>query len=243
MDWQPFSLHFKQMYAGGYRYLGKAGELMLRAEAELNLMPQETKPSGTRMEMPEEGLLAVVDTTEIQVTQEIVKDGGEVFLRTCQALASLVVEIFAPTRIQSNGFASKSFWRATSVEQARQMSLQFADTGLGETAKNLGMVPCESILDRRFTSGSYELRVRVLPVTFESIKFQRVNAGARASAETVKRIERLQKKAERVGAIDPHALMLEVDLVEFDPPAGSLGVHFAQLRKHEQYLLQTMRPA
>ena len=80
-------------------------------------------------------------------------------------------------------------------------------------------------------------------MTFESVKLQHVHAGARASAETVKRVGRLQKKADRVGGIAPHALMLEADLVEYDPPAGTLPNHFAVLRQHEQRLQSSMRPA
>jgi hypothetical protein len=242
MNWQPFSLHFKQMYAGGYRYLDRAGELMLRAENELDLMPDEAKPTGARMALPEEGLAVVIDSAQLVVSQEIVKDEGEVFRRTCSGLSALVAEIFAPRRIQSNGFASKSFWPAASVERARQMSLRFAEPSVAETGKGLGMVPCEAILDQRFASGSYELHVRLLPVTFESVRLQRVHAGARASTEALRRVERMQKKAERVGTIEPHALMLDVDLVEFDPPPDSLEAHFAELRKRERHLQETRRP-
>ncbi len=43
MAWQPFSLHFRQILDGAYRYLDKTGEFMVVAENEFNLIPGEPK--------------------------------------------------------------------------------------------------------------------------------------------------------------------------------------------------------
>jgi hypothetical protein len=53
MPWKTLSLHFKQTYDGGYRYLDKCGEFMLAAAEALNVIPGDIKPSGAKMEIPE----------------------------------------------------------------------------------------------------------------------------------------------------------------------------------------------
>lgn len=110
MGWKPFSLHFKQVYDGGYRYLDRCGELMLAAEDQLLLMPEDVSPSGCKMTLPETGISVTVGTSELAVAQEFAKDDGGEFLDLCEALERLVLEMFTPRHVESNGFASKSYW-------------------------------------------------------------------------------------------------------------------------------------
>ena len=61
MTWQTFSLHFKQTYEGGYRYLDRCGEFMIEAVERLDFIPGDIKPTGAKLEIPEKGIVANVD--------------------------------------------------------------------------------------------------------------------------------------------------------------------------------------
>jgi hypothetical protein len=64
MAWETLSLHFKQQYDGAYRYLDRCGEFMLAAVEKMDFMPGDTKPEGAKLEIPENGFSAAVDTLE-----------------------------------------------------------------------------------------------------------------------------------------------------------------------------------
>lgn len=91
-------------------------------------------------------------------------------------------------------------------------------------------------LEYHFSSGSYEFSVIIQPVTFERVAKTHFNPDFRASPEQRRRIDRLNKRADRVKNGAAHALMMDLDLIEQEPPASSLRKHFDQL-------LQMKKPA
>src|SRR5437899_3145583 len=99
MTWQTLSLHFKQTFEGGFRYFDRCGEFMLEAVERLNCIPGEIKPTGAKLEIPEHGLTAIVDATELAAAQEIPGDDAGFFLKTCMELATLSHKHFAPRRV------------------------------------------------------------------------------------------------------------------------------------------------
>jgi len=73
------------------------------------------------------------------------------------------------------------------------------------------------------------LHITVRPVTFEKLVTQRFTAGFRSS-ETVKRsVERWNRQAEKAKTPLEHALMSMTDLIENNPPKGTLKKHFERL--------------
>ena len=93
------------------------------------------------------------------------------------------------------------------------------------------MVASHKQIDYHFGAGSYELTVNIQPVTFERVAVARYNPDFRASPQRRKWIDRQNKRADRIKTGVGHALMLMVNLVEHEPPAGSLPKHFEQLLK------------
>jgi hypothetical protein len=63
MSWESFSLHFKQVFDGGYKYLDSCGSLMLLAEERLGLMTEDVKPSGCKMIIDKKSLFSRVRYT------------------------------------------------------------------------------------------------------------------------------------------------------------------------------------
>ena len=52
MTWQTFSLHFKQTYEGGYRYLDRCGEFISEAVERLDFIPEDAKPTAAKLRTP-----------------------------------------------------------------------------------------------------------------------------------------------------------------------------------------------
>ena len=228
MPWQPFSFHFKQVYDEGYRYLDKCGEFMIQAMNKLNFMPGEAQVIGAKLEKPELGIKAAVDSNELTLTQEQPNDDKE-FFEASEGLAKLTIELFNPGRVWTNGFAYRAYWPFTSPEAALKGSLSLGDKYQTELEKVFGMVASHKQLDYHFAAGSYELTVNIQPVTFERVAVARYNPDFRASPQRRKWIDRQNKRADRIKAGVGHALMLLLDLVEHEPPSGSLPKHFEQL--------------
>lgn len=232
MSWRTFSLAFRQKYEGGYRYLDRCGEFMLEAERELNFMPGEIKPAGAKMEMPERGIKSSVDAAEIFVLQELPGEGDADFLSICMNLCELANKHFQPSRIASNGFALRTFWPLQTADAALAASLHPADEAQLQLGKLLGMVPRDKRLDLNFTSGSMLFHVILEAITFEKIAVSRHNPSFSASTAQKERIAKLNKLAERFSVHLSHALMLDIDLIEADPPQDSLKPHFEQLSRY-----------
>lgn len=238
MSWQTLSLHFKQQYDGGFRYLDRCGEFMLAAVEEMDFLPAETKPSGAKLEIPEHGFTAGVDTLELVAAQDM-PDGDEFFLKTCIGLVELTDNHFKPTRIIQNGFAGRFYWPIPNVDALLASSLRFDGDGPMELGKKLGMVPAHQRLDFNLTSGSMDLHVVLQPVTFENVSINRQTAKFKAPPIFQRRAERHNKAADRFNIPLSHALMLEVDLSEAEPPqasSDSLKQHFQQMKSHADTL-------
>ncbi len=231
MSWQPFSLHFKQVYEEGFRYLDRCGEFMVHCVEDMNFISGEIQVTGAKIEKPELGIKAAVDSTDLTVTQEQPDDGDD-FFEACEGLSKLATELFQPKGIWSNGFAYKAYWSLPSPEAALKASLTLGEKYETELGKMFGMVPSHKHMDYFFAGGSFELRVNLQPVTFERVGIARFNADFRASPQRKEQIIRLNKKADRIKTGVAHALMLELDLVEHEPPLPqTLRKHFDQLRK------------
>lgn len=236
MSWQTLSLHFKQQYDGAFRYLDRCGEFMLAAVDKMNFLPGDPKPTGAKLEIPERGLSAAVDTLELVAAQEMPGSDDEFFLNTCVGLAALVNEHFQPKRIIRNGFASKSFWPIPNADTLLATSLKFGGNAHADLGKQLGMVPAHKRLDFNFTSGSMDLHVLLHPVTFEKVSVNHHNANFTASSVQKERVERLNKFADHFSIHLSHALLLEIDLMEVDPPQRSLEQHFNELKRYTDML-------
>jgi len=135
MSWQTLSLHFKQQYDGAYRYLDRCGEFMLAAVDKMDFLPGDTKPTGAKLEIPERGLSATVDTFELVAVQEMPGADHEFFLKTCLGLVELVNEQFQPRRVIRNGFACKSYWPITNADTVLATSLTFGGNAHAELGK------------------------------------------------------------------------------------------------------------
>lgn len=242
MEWKPLTLHFRQRYDGGYRYLDRCGAFILAAEDALAMIPSDTQLSGTKLELPEIGVSATVDVKELRVVQEVPGDGDPEFLSICCSLATLVGEHFGPSVIQSNGFARRSYWAMASGEAAMEGSLRFGGERQTDLSRAVGMVPSHMQLYQAFTSGSRELIVQVAPITFEKVTVQRQNPPLRSSARQRNTASRYNRKADRVGTTPSHAVTLNVDVVEYEPPPGKLSEHFAELMRCDEILRRELNP-
>jgi hypothetical protein len=232
MAWKPLSLHFRQTYEGGYRYLDKCGEFMVQAAQRLNFVPGDIKPTGAKMEIPEKGLTATCDSNDLTLFQEIPDEDYSYFVNLCKKTANLALEQFQPVSILKNGFALKEYWAFSQFKEMFAASLNLNGDYQNEIGKAIGMVPDHKKLDFMFSSGSKELHVVVQPVTFEKILMSKHNVGAQIGKDAKSRIERRNEFAERVNkSFTPsHALVLELDLMENNPPSDvSLEKHFADL--------------
>lgn len=238
MSWQTLSLHFRQKYDGGFRYLDKCGEFMLAAVEEMDFLPTETKPTGAQLEIPEHGLKASVDTFELVATQELPQE-DEVFLKTCIGLAGLTDKCFQPTGVIQNGFAGIFYWPIPNVDSLLAASLKFNSDAPIAVGKKLGMVPEHQRLDFNLTSGSVDLHVVLQPVTFENVSIKRQTAKFKSPQTFQRRAERSNKGADRFNVPLSHALMLEVDVTEADPPEdmrSSLQQLFLQMTDYADTL-------
>jgi len=240
MSWERLSLHFRQTYEGGYRYLDKCGELILAASKQFDFMTAEVKVSGAKLEIPEEGITATIDTHEMSVAQEFPGADGTRFEKVAEGLAQLVNDLLQPQSVMTRGFVTKSYWPMKSDEAASKASLHLGGTFQDELAKAVGMVPARKNLDLNFASGSLDFHVLVRPVTFEKVSVQRFNPSFGATREQRARMERLNKKADRIAIKAAHAIMMELGLVETDPPAESFRSHFGELEKQEAALMKAM---
>ena len=236
MSWNTLSLHFKQQYEGAFRYLDRCGEFMLAAVEELDLLPGETKPTGAKLERPESGLTVTVDTLELVATQELPGEDARAFPEICITLAGLVKTHFQPKGVIRNGFACKSYWPIVDVDALLSASLRYGGTAHLDLGKQLGLVPAHKRLDLSFSSGSMELHVMLHPVTFEKVSINRHQPGFNASSGQKRRAQRLNASADRFSRPLSHALVLETDLMEVDPPSNSLDQHFCEMKRYAETL-------
>jgi hypothetical protein len=244
MAWKPLSLHFRQTYEGGYRYLDKCGEFMVAATQKLNFIAGDIKPTGAKLEIPEKGLTANCDSNDLTLFQVLPSDDYGYFVKLCAETATLALAHFQPLNIVRNGFAVKEFWAFSSAKEMYTASLNLNGAFQNQIGKVIGMVPDQDKLDYMFTSGSKDLHVTLQPVTFERTYMSKYNAGAQATKDVKSRIERRNEFAERVNKsfVVSHALVLELDLTENNPPEGiSLDKHFAELKQKSDLVKQLLK--
>jgi hypothetical protein len=146
VPWQPFSFHFKQVYDEGNRYLDRCGEFMIRAMNTLDFMPGEIQVVGAKLEKPEIGIKAAINSNELSVIHEQPGD-GEDFFEACEGLSRLAIELFGPRGVSSNGFAYKAYFPFSSPEAALKSSLSIGGKYQIELEKAFGMVASHKQLD------------------------------------------------------------------------------------------------
>lgn len=241
MSWQTLSLHFRQTFDGGYRYFDRCGEFMVAAIEKMDFVPGEIKPTGANLEIPERGLTTVVDASQLAVAQELANEKDDFFLQTCVGLAGLATEHFTPKRITRNGFALKCYWPISNPEILLATTLTFGGTWHIDLGKAVGMAPAHKRIDYNFLSGSMALHVVLQPVTFEKVTINRLAASYNATKSEKRRVERQGKFVENFKSPPSHALMLELDLTEAEPPQDSLGKHFEELKRHANELRQQFK--
>lgn len=204
---------------------------MVHAVDELGFLPGETLVTGAKVEKPELGIKAAVDSSDLVVTQEQ-PDAGEDFFRACEGLSVLATNLFQPKAVWSNGFAYKTYWAFSSPEAALKASLTLGENCQDELAKSFGMVPSHKHLDYSFAAGSSELQINIQPVTFERVAVAHYNPDFRSSPQRKQQIKRLNQRADRMKGGVAHALMLHLDMVEHEPPPPpGMRRHFDQLVK------------
>lgn len=219
--WSPLTLHFRQRYTRGHRYLDNCGAFILDCEDILELIPSEIKVSGATMEKPERCLTVTVDSTELKVIQENPPADGAEFSEVCAKLSRLVQKHFPPALVYSNGFAWRDCRGFQTEAEVKAASLRFSDPLQAEHAKKIGMVASHTHVHHVFALGSKELTMQIAPITFGSTTVQRQNPSLGASVHERKIVERRNRRAEAVQQPPPYALSLYTDLVEQDPPVGS----------------------
>lgn len=235
MSWESFSLHFKQVFDGGYKYLDSCGSLMLLAEERLGLMTEDVKPSGCKMARPESGISVALDSSELAITQELYADNGAEFINVCQVMEQLVREVFKPRHVESSGFASNTCWGMESSDAVLAASLKLG-MELADIGRDVEMPARQASVDCHFAAGSFDLHLQIHPVTFQSLTFKKFNSPPLATAAHRRRLDRLNKRTERMNTSLRQGIMMELDLIEFDPPVSPLKNHFEQLKKKELIL-------
>jgi len=239
MAWQTLSLHFKQTYEGGYRFLDKCGEFMLAASDKMNFIPGDAKPTGAKMEIPEHGVNLACDVNTLALSQELPSGDDKYFVNVCSGSVELALSFFKPQGIIKNGFALKAYWPFATLQELFAATIKLAGEQQNEVGKIVGMVPEHKKIDCSFVSGSKEFHLVIQPVTFEHNRLTRQNIGAQVNKVEKNRIDRRNTFAERINKsfIVSHALMLELDLMENEPPAdASLEKSFADIRQKSEQL-------
>lgn len=242
MSWIPFVLNFKQVYDGGYLYLDRCGQLMMAAEELLHLMPEDVNPNGCKMALPESGITVALGTMELVVTQECCTDEGAEFINLCQVMSKLVCEMFEPRHVESNGFASKTHWATGTSDAALAASLKMAKGLAADLAREVDMPAQRENIDCHFAAGSMDLHFQIHPVTFHSLTVQKYNAAPLSTASHRRRLDRLNRRADRMDTSLRQGIMMELDLIEFDPPIATLEKHFEQLKRKEKILQARFTP-
>jgi len=209
---------------------------MLAATEQFDCVTVDAKPTGAKLDIPERGVHIFCDCVNLQVGQELPQDDGSYFLSVCKGLVELVRMHFAPKVIPRNGILWKSYLPFTNASEMLKASLQYGGTFQVELAKAVGMLPEHKNVDFFLSSGSKDLHVVLQPVTFDRLKLEKRNVDPRATREQKSRIDRYNKFVESVGEPLSNALVLDVDLMENDPPKEStLAKHFEELKqKNEQ---------
>jgi hypothetical protein len=189
------------------------------------------------MEIPENGVHVTCDVNFLDVIQELPGTGTKYFVDLCKSLAEMTARHFNPKGIARNGFACKSYWSFANSEDMLAASLKFNTAYCAELGKLVGMIPSQQRMDYWFVSGSKDFHLTLQPSTFERVNLGKQAANFQATKGAKSIIDRRNKFAERIGGIVSHALILEVDLMEDNPPKDTqLEKHFAEVAKASEAL-------
>ncbi|HEX7860953.1 MAG TPA: hypothetical protein VF773_11535 [Verrucomicrobiae bacterium] len=231
MSWKFLSFHFKQSFDGGYRYLDQCGEFMVRAQQEYNFIPSEAKPSGAKLELPEQGVLLFADTVAIGLTQELNPDSDS-FGEICVASSTLAREIFQPISVTRNGFAVK-LRRDFSTEAALESALQqMVNEPHRKLAKIVGMAPNHRNLDYWFSAGSRQLHLTLNVSSLKRSGPPQMRPSPIAPRLEKDRFARKERYYETYREELYYALVVEADLLEDNPAIdANLLEHFAEARR------------
>src|SRR5260370_31850940 len=164
----------------------------------MNVITGEPKPTGAKLEIPEEGVNITCDSSNLAIAQELPIGDQSYFINLCVDFAELVATHFQPREIISNGFAWKSYSSYSSVQEMLSASLKLGDDFQTDLGKVLGMIPDHKKLDYTLASGSKEMHVLVEPVTFERLNLPRRNASFRSTKGEKSRVDRLNQFADRI---------------------------------------------
>ncbi|MEI6809917.1 MAG: hypothetical protein WCN95_14460 [bacterium] len=129
----------------------------------------------------------------------------------------------------------------SSSDSALATSLKLGKGLAAELARDVDMPARQESIDCHFAAGSMDLNFQIHPVTFQSLTVQKFTPPPLATAAQRRRFARLNRKAEHMDTSLRQGIMMELDLLEFDPPTGSLEKHFEQLRNKEQILQARFR--
>lgn len=234
MSWIDHIFTFKQEYLGGYRYLDKCGEFLIKAENTYGFIPNEIKPQGGNLQLPEESIDVQIDPKMFQIHQENPK-GHEVILEKSMIISDLFLREFRPFSVERNIVNMRSYWPIHTVE-GFDRTLKISKKIFWEEEKRkadfevlsdkLGMVPSYKCDSYGFKSGSKDLLVNLNAFTFTSSQVRKFNAAFQSSDNEKKRFERINKRSERHIAPPPYGIMLELVLKEDNPPEDGIKAIF-----------------
>lgn len=221
MNWQLYSLSYRQVFADGYRYLDNCGAFMIDACEGFDLLPTEAKPTGAQLILPEKGLRANIDMTGLEIFQEMPISESGTFLKICKGLAGLAATAFSPVRVEASTFEMRFLVPMSTAKDAENAMLKLPGESPDPLARAFDMVPYGRQLNTTLVSGSLRLVVAVHPVAFESVRVNRHNPTLAATPTQVKRAKRLTAQADRVPQYAPFGVFLEVLLTELEPPLAN----------------------
>lgn len=234
LNWQPYTLRFRQNFEEGYRYLDRCGEFMIAAARELKFLAGEPKVTGAQLMIPEKGIQANVDAHSLELRQEapLEEKDFEAFQKLSAAFAALAEGHFGPLLVEENLYEERWIFPKANPQEAIKSTMNLPVDPDNKLGHALDMVPEQKHFDMMFRSGSRRLQVQMQPVTFENVTVQRRNALIFASRSRVERARRFTEQASRVPEYPSHALMLDVVLIEDEPPGlQGLGEQFTMLHK------------
>ena len=241
VNWQPYTLRFRQTFEEGYRYLDRCGEFMIAASRELKFFASEVKVTGAKLVIPEKGIQASVDPHSLELRQEApLKDFGA-FQKLSVAFAALAEKHFGPLLVEDNLYEERWILPMANPEQALKSTMKLPVDPANDLGRALEMVPEQKHFDMMFRSGARRLQVQVQPVTFENVTVQRKNALIYASRSHVERARRFTEQAARLPDYPAHALMLDAVLIEDEPPGlQGLEEQFTLLHKKAEIVRRTL---
>lgn len=210
---------------------------MVRAELEFGFVAGDAQPTGAKMDHPDHGIHLELDVNGLIVRQETPPDNGNSFLESILAISNLASELVLPNRIYYSGFAAKHVMLFSSEAEVFAASLRFGMPYYDQLADSLGMTPHMQELTYDFTAGSYEFRIVLKPVSFNSVRRDvRRTYPFGSTANQRRNVDRWNALEDSRNPPQGYALMLEADLREQNPPEGALPQQFAALQKYIEVL-------